>query len=552
MIAIYILLQGLFALGMPFVGDDFVFLEKVEHASFASLWATDRLPFHYFRPWSREFHFWALLQAFGPNPFAFHFANLLLAAVTAGVYFVFARRIAGGAAAGAATAGVLALASWGVLYFWASGSQDLWMILFAIGALLAFTSGRIALAVGLQIMALISKETSALLPGIALAYALIVERRTVRAALTRTAPLWGVVAVWALFHPMIGGRIGHPIHDAVLPGVVRPPGEIARRTIGSLVNLDAWPRPMFGWRAVLDSAVIGVLPLAALALVARRADAAAKPSARARAAAGRIAAFGGAWALLAWVPLFMPSLGFHAYYALLGALGAWLALGILIAWRPALTVAAVAALVVLRSGRVMSRSTDWGDEWFQRRAALFGVQTLEYMRAHHPSFPPHTRIYVASVPPRVGLVPGGDESPAMRYWYDDPTLEMRFISHYRPRTLGAAAGNDYFFRFDSTSGWRELRPGDAPGRENPIVWRGEQQDLMDVMLNVGDWAPAAAAARGLAAAFPDRALYAYDLGVCYARLGRADSAALWIGRAAALPDATPEMREARRSFGAAN
>ena len=50
------------------------------------------------------------------------------------------------------------------------------------------------------------------------------------------------------------------------------------------------------------------------------------------------------WAVLGWSPLLMPSLGWHAYYALLGCFGAWLALGAGLARRPAVAVTLVVAV----------------------------------------------------------------------------------------------------------------------------------------------------------------------------------------------------------------
>jgi hypothetical protein len=557
LIALVLLAEYVFALHGPFVGDDYVFIEKVEHASFLSLWEPRALAFHYFRPWSREFHFWALIRAFGVDPFPFHVASLLLAFAAGLLYFQLARRLAGDLAAATTTAAGFSLASWGVLLFWASGSQDLWMIVFALCLLLALTYRRPGLALVFQVFALLSKETSAVLPAVALVYELVIERRRPREALARTAWLWVVVGLWAVFHPMVGGGWWHPIpREDVLPGLQRGPVEILSRALGSLVNIDEWPRPVFGWAFAVNVAIpasAGLLALLAAGLWNSRTGRRSielLPAPRAAA----VAVFGASWALLAWLPLFKASLGFHAYYGLLGALGAWLALGTLLARWPAFAVTVVLSLALLRSARSMTRSTDWGTEWFQRRAEQFGVETRAFLRARYPTFPPYSRVYLSSVPPGVGLVPGGEQSPALRVWYGDTTLETHFFSRFRARSAGRPAGNDYFFRYDSTSGWRELAVGPEDLRGRPArdpAWALEQQDLMSELLGARDWKDASSVARKLVAVRPDQVDAAFNLAVCFHNLGEMDSAAYWYRYAARLPGATPEMQEALRDFGGA-
>src|SRR5439155_11204481 len=204
---------------------------------------------------------------------------------------------------------VFALAAWGVLLFWAAGAQDLWMLVFALGTLLCVADGRHRAAVPLLALALLCKETSAVLPGIALAYGIAIDRLHPRAALARTAGMWALVLAWAAFHPMLGGQLRHPIHEAMLPGLHLPLGRIAANTLLSVVNLDEWPKPLGGWTVVLGTGLVaalllGAVTLAGLASSAR--PAAAAPSPRAGAPTTRVAAFGAAWAPLAWCPLAMP------------------------------------------------------------------------------------------------------------------------------------------------------------------------------------------------------------------------------------------------------
>src|SRR5205085_12371366 len=121
-------------------------------------------------------------------------------------------------------------------------------------------------------------------------------------------------------------------------------------------------------------------------------------SARGGAAAPRrsdTVTFGVAWALLAWLPLLMPSIGWHAYYTLLGACGAWLALGALLARWPALAVALVGCLALVRGARATTPSRDAGTEFYQTRAAAFMASMRDGLLALHPTLPPHSRLYFA-------------------------------------------------------------------------------------------------------------------------------------------------------------
>src|SRR5262249_56942663 len=64
------------AFGIPFLNDDYVFLDHVADKGFGALWGFSGLVFHWWRPWSREFHYWWLARAFGPVEWPFHLASL--------------------------------------------------------------------------------------------------------------------------------------------------------------------------------------------------------------------------------------------------------------------------------------------------------------------------------------------------------------------------------------------------------------------------------------------------------------------------------------------
>src|SRR6185295_7948684 len=62
------------AFGIPFLNDDYVFLDHVSRKGLGALWGFSELAFHWWRPWSREFHYWWLQRAFGANEWPFHAA----------------------------------------------------------------------------------------------------------------------------------------------------------------------------------------------------------------------------------------------------------------------------------------------------------------------------------------------------------------------------------------------------------------------------------------------------------------------------------------------
>src|SRR5689334_3621668 len=97
------------AFQLPFLNDDYTFLERTRDASFASLWGFQRLAFQWYRPWSRDLHFWWLQRWFGPDEAVFHLANLVLGLACLILFAILARRIAGARASAWAVAAAAAL-----------------------------------------------------------------------------------------------------------------------------------------------------------------------------------------------------------------------------------------------------------------------------------------------------------------------------------------------------------------------------------------------------------------------------------------------------------
>jgi hypothetical protein len=551
LLVLYLLSQYLYVLAMPFINDDYVFLDVTRTASFGSLWLPARLVWLWYRPWSRELHYWTLQRLFGADVLPWHLASLALWLAVMLLYGLLARRLAGGRAAAVSIAGVAALAAWGVPLAWIAGVQDLWMMTFALGALLAFERGRTAAATALFLLALLSKETAALLPLAVFVLAWRVQGRPAARAARRVAPLVAVAVAWAAVHPLLGGRLWGGVVPPAPPLAGEGPASVALRTLLATVNLHRVPRPEFGWGGPLLVGAVGALCLVALVVLPRlRGGGARGPDPAPVARARGLVPFAAAWAVAGWAPLFMPSVAWHAYYGLFGMLGAWLLIGAALARRPAWALALVVALALLRPLNAATASRDWGDEWYQRRAAEF----LDFMRqdllTKVPRVAPHSRLFFLDVPSNVGFLQG--DGPALRLWYRDPTVSGGLLSQYRVKAPGAPAGPDRFFRYDSVGGWIELGWPRAPlAVPGGVLERfREDHERLAIALSRGeDWPGAAAEYARLAASFPDSVDYAYYAGLGALAAGDSIAARAWLARAAALPGADDEIRQAARRFG---
>jgi hypothetical protein len=538
-LAAFILTQYFYARHVPFINEDYVFLDETRDAPFGALWTPRTLVSHWYRPVSRELHYWALQKLAGARELPFHLASFGLWLAVMGLYAALVRRLAGAPAAAIATAGAAAMAAWAVPLVWIAGVQDLWMLVWALVCLTLAFRERFVWAAAAFVLALLSKESAVVLPGIVLAHDRWMKDRRWIDSLRRIAPMIAIAAVWGFLHPMLGGRLwGSAAAPASDAGQLL--GERALRTFGVVVNLDEWPRPEVGWAGVL---VVGLIGAAILALLIALGSAASSRVPGVRPRLAHALGFGGAWAACGWLPLLMPALGWHAYYAIFGALGVWFVLGVLMAHRTRWAIVVVALLALLRAGRAETPSHDWGSEWYQRRAGSFLYQMRADLQRLLPTLAPHSRLFFVRVPSKVGFLTG--DAPVLRVWYGDSTVTGGFYPSYRPRSATAPDGPDYFFRYDSLLSWVPIRRGEedleAARRSNPR-WEHDHEVLAKTLAEAGDWSGAAVEYMKLAAAVPYRVDHAYNAGVSHEALGDSAAAAIWFARAAALPGADAEVR----------
>ncbi len=537
-------------LGLPFANDDYFYLDELRGAWLANLWRPANPVSGYFRPWSRELHFWTLERAFGLEGGLFHVANLALWLVVAALYFTFVRRLAGTRVAAVATSGAAAMAAWGVLLVWGSGSQDLWMLLFGLAYLHACAGRCRWWAATLFALALLSKETAAVLPLVALSLHLLWERLTPTAAWSRIWPSFVVGGAWALLHPSLGGRLWQTNPTTFTPGPHPPLSWADGAHLLSLVNLERGFEPQGGWGPALLVGVVTALILAGFATWALAAhdptDGPGQPT-RPR-HPGRLMLFGAIWLVAGWLPMVMPSLGWRAYYGLLGALGAWLALAVGLTARPRIAVALIAAVALVRPAHTRTLTEDLGTEAYQRRSALLARTLRAELRRLHPRIPSHSRIYLANLPGSMGLVSGPGDSPTLRVWYGDTTVRGGYFTDYAPRSA-EAEGRDYFFAANDGLGLIEFTrdAGAVPAdlARNP-VWLAGENELATIFAESGEWDAALQGFLALASVDPGAYDYAHNAAVCYARLGDTASAAHWLRRSAALRDSARRALATRR------
>jgi len=473
------------SLALPFIGDDYVFLQNVSGSSFAHLWSRQHADFGWWRPWSREFHFWALSHLFGPNPTAFRVANGLLWATALALYATLVEGLASRRVAAFAALGAMTLALWGTPLVWISGCQDLWMLVWLLAALIAFVRGHDGPSRVLFVLALLSKETAVVAPVVMAAYLVVIERARVARVLARLWVHVAIVVVWASTHPALLARIVAP-HDAIELTTRPSLHVILLRALASVIGLDAALHPSEvsagdGSRLVARVLLVGIAGW--LAYVVTKSGFA-QPRAR-------LVAFGVCWAVAGWLPLLVPTVSCHAYYACVGALGGWLALAAAWPIGRAVFVLVPAVLTTLAWCQSMTLSCDWGTEWYQRRAERFVRTVQRDLLTLHPTIPPHSRLYFSGLPNNIGFI-AGTRSPAASVWYGDTTLIASFYSSYTTRSTDAPPGPDFFFYCDSTRGLLDATPRmTRPANIAPATWVVRQSAIAMLMLRSGDFGAAA-------------------------------------------------------------
>ena len=484
-------------------------------------------------------------------------AGLLLVTLT--TYFIFVRRVLDLRSAGLATACAALLAAWGVLSTWLPGVQDLWMLVFSMGFLLAVVSGHRGWAAGALAGALLSKETAVILPAVAVAWHALVERRSWREILRETGLHWAITLLWATLYLAIAAQWlqSAPAPAALEKGSVLG---IIGRAVLAVINLDVWPRPQHGWKSTIGMALIWTFSLLLLTEWCRRSNrkagssvvelpAHARGVSVARSRSG-VMMFGLCWVALGLAPLLHPSLHWHSYYSVFTSLGAWLSLSIVLGRLPGLTPGLILFLALLRVGRSLTPIPDWGEESYVRRAGQLLDAMRNDLQTKVVAPAAHTRLYFHRVPSGAGFMIG--DGPSLRIWYHDSTLSGGFWRDFRARAKDSAVGPDRFFRYDSLSGWIEVHSGPedvlTERRRNPD-WVADHVRLSSTLSAGEDWKALFSESVKLSEALPSNPTFPYMAGLAAIALGDSGAAKFWISRAARAPGADAEIHAVARALG---
>ena len=527
-----------------FSNDDYlIFREVVLHpASLVLAWT--RLIGGYWRPWSREFHFWSLHQLFGLNATAFHVANMVLWLGVLATLLAWARRITDARVAVLVVSGAFAASSWGVYVVWASCSQDLWMLLFGALFLLAQSSGRRVLATLSLVVALLSKETAVLVLAVGVWTQFVLRGREGLRPRAWFGPVL-VVLAWALVHPSIGGHAFFGLAESFDPAPARELSVSGLRFALAPLNLETWPKPQQGWPRALVEGAIWAAALGTLAWSVLRGVPAKRnvfPQRR------KWILLGIGWWAIGWLPLTLSVLPWHSYYGWFGLCGAWLAVVACLLPRPRVLVALIVIVAGLRPAATQTfvatqaYGDDWGTELRQGLAARRAQRICEQLLAFHPTLPPGSRIVVAGVPGGSGLLTGPRSSAAAEVWYHDTTVAMVGLSEYWRRGAGEITGPDYFYVLDREQRMYPLGTGTIPVPDSLRTlseWVSTEEIVGATLAQVGDWERARDIFARLALTFPREARAAFNLGVAHKQLGDSVRAMSWLNRADSLVGAPP-------------
>jgi hypothetical protein len=557
----------------PFYGDDFNFLELARgHTLWGALTAPDPLG-NYFRPISRPLTFWVLGRLGHESPLAFHLTSWALWVTILALLLDLTRRLAGVRAALIATAFLALHYAADVALLWASDLQDLLATAGALGTLVLYTRGRRVAAALTLAVALLSKESTALVPVLAV----LIDRQPTeswRAALRRAWPLWACFAAWlALWLFMSTRRVAGavPLHPGPLAPVAAlfhlvqvatglewqagRPGPLVEplRLAFALIVVIAGIFALWGYGARQAGGGSGATTAAgsraaAPGGVAAAAGATPKPRAAPRLPDPRAAVrVGLAWAVLGALPVSAAIRFWSAYGYLFALCGVALALGAWAAGRPRIIGAALVALLALGSdaGRGISSLaidyTPWTmvshiDVFGLLRGMSYNVHGIAALRALHPTFPARSSLFFAGLPKGTAFQTG--DGPLVRWAYRDSSLHSYYWSSFSIDK--ARHGPTYFFSFNIDSLSEVQQDADFYRR-------------MALGLMLGDsYAPARdLLTLGLEKDPNDQASH-YWLGMLEWERGRRDTAAVLLRAAGMTPDRgpTPEIKPALERFAA--
>ncbi|HYQ89631.1 MAG TPA: hypothetical protein VEU09_08400, partial [Candidatus Binatia bacterium] len=443
-------------LGLGYFWDDFVFLARVQSHPLAAFGPE---PGVFYRPLPRALYFWPLAGLGSSGAIVAHLANLSLLAVSIYLLVSLARDLAGdraGALAGLLFAGLGSVAG---LVAWASGSQDLFAILFSLAALRLRGQGRIVASGIAMAAALLSKETAVCVVPALVLWDWIVGKKPAR--IGAGVLMFGAPALaWALLHPGLRALASR--------GFEREPRAYvgfanlavsefhARHYLLALLNAPATPGAVArGPWAIVGAAI--AIALAGLFLLPRRES---PEPPRAGLSLPRAALLA---ALLTLPSLALPALMIQrwaAYFVCMPALGVALFFGVLLARVPLVLAAGVVAAYVGLGFWSRQIDTPGQDSLTERSFidASRAIGEVEHgFRSLRPVFPPGSQVLVSVASSGLLGIDGTvHDGQALRTFYRDPTLRTlrpeRRLPHPRSEFLYRITGARDVVEIDADRG----------------------------------------------------------------------------------------------------
>jgi hypothetical protein len=422
------------ALGMPFLNDDYLFLEEARTRPLAAS-LSDLGPLsNYYRPLSRQIYFEVLTPLAGSDPRVFHafnFALFLMALALLGDLLRSRLPVPG------VFAGVLAFALMPfqrVNLMWISCSQDLLALVGTLAAVALNRRDRWRFALVAFAAAVASKESALPLPIALVAWDLSIGGRPWPVALRRAAPFAVVAIAWMVV--ILGMRATHaaaaPL-DFSLSAFAAAFAHLGQ----SLLGFDH-PAGWFAAMAAHGPSLVPLLCLSIAAFLAGRGEERSK-GASAPTAAGHsvtnpraLAGFALVWLAAFALPTGPVAYGWSSYYYTLAAVGAAVLVGLACARADRWVLLALSAALVwwhaggtgTRAFSVAQSPWSWTSHltpfYFSRAAALTDTFSRQLVRLE--PLPPHrTRFFFATLPSWAGFQMGnglgvGGERKDHLYW----------------------------------------------------------------------------------------------------------------------------------------
>ncbi|HET9253093.1 MAG TPA: hypothetical protein VFP58_13350 [Candidatus Eisenbacteria bacterium] len=411
----------------PFLWDDFDFLGRTQVLELREL-APDPHTLYY-RPVSREIYF-GLVHLLGSHPSVAHILNLAGVLGIVCLLFACTRELAGMRAAAMAALLFSGLGALPLLTGWISTIQDVLAILFTMAALLAEIRGRRAWALGLWLVALLSKETAlSMAPALVVAAWMRTPLRSERIRVLGTYAL--ATAVWLLIHPATRLLLFGGGNDGA-SGTIGVSSETFSRSLmrGTLATWNiplgsSTPGPRTLLFAGLTAIVVSVISILRLRRETKQ--------------EGPRLVRPAIWlSLWMWLPPLVMVAAlvpvWSHYYACFPALGVCMAGGVCLARAPrTAAVVLVAAYITLGVwSRTVGLEPEITTESNLRRSAA-SLRTVELnFKKLRPSFPPGSTVYVsAQLSGPAGMHTLLYRFQPLRIWYREPSLYVLDPNRYR-------------------------------------------------------------------------------------------------------------------------